>query len=122
MPLFETFRDAESHAATLAHELTYWTKHKTHLARDFGRVRFGDEGCAREELVAELGSAFLAANLAITPEVRDDHAACIAHWLKALRDDTRLIFSTAAHAQRTANFLQGQVASNAAKQHLNISD
>ena len=105
LPPFETFRDAESHAATLAHELTHWTKHPTRLARDFGRKRFGDEGYATEELVAELGAAFLAADLGITPEVRDDHAAYIATWLTALRDDKRLIFSAAAHAQRAADYL-----------------
>ena len=108
MPPFETFRDAESHAATLAHEITHWTKHASRLARDFGRKRFGDEGYATEELVAELGSAFLAADLGITPEVREDHAAYIASWLQALRDDKRLIFSAAAHAQRAVDFLQGK--------------
>ncbi|MBF0562862.1 MAG: DUF1738 domain-containing protein [Alphaproteobacteria bacterium] len=107
MPPFETFRDAESHAATLAHEITHWTKHDKRLARDFGRVRHGDEGYAKEELVAELGSAFLAADLEITPEVREDHAAYIASWLKALKDDKRLIFSAAAHAQRAADYLHG---------------
>jgi antirestriction protein ArdC len=61
MPPFECFRDAESHAATLAHELTHWTRHASRLDRDLGRKRFGDEGYAMEELVAELGSAFLAA-------------------------------------------------------------
>jgi antirestriction protein ArdC len=105
MPPFESFRDAESHAATLAHELTHWTKHDKRLARDFGRVRFGDEGYAKEELVAELGSAFLSADLGITPEVRDDHAAYIASWLKALKDDKRLIFSAAAHASRAVDYL-----------------
>ncbi len=55
----------------LAHELTHWTKHDKRLARDMGRVKWGDEGYAREELVAELGSAFLCADLEITPEVRD---------------------------------------------------
>jgi antirestriction protein ArdC len=70
----ETFVDAESHAATLAHELTHWTKHEERLARDMGRIRWGDEGYAKEELVAELGSAFLCADLEITPEVREDHA------------------------------------------------
>jgi hypothetical protein len=79
MPPFETFRDAESHAATLAHELTHWTKHGKRLARDMGRIRWGDEGYAKEELVAELGAAFLCADLEITPEVRDDHAAYIGH-------------------------------------------
>jgi antirestriction protein ArdC len=105
MPPFETFTDAESHAATVLHELTHWTKHDKRMARDFGRVRFGDEGYAKEELVAELGSAFLSADLGIAPEVREDHAAYIASWLKALKDDKRLIFSAAAHAGRAVDYL-----------------
>ena len=105
MPPFETFRDAESHAATLAHELTHWTKHDKRLARDMGRVKWGDAGYAREELVAELGSAFLCADLGITPEVREDHAAYIASWLKVLKDDKRFIFSAASQAQRAADYL-----------------
>jgi antirestriction protein ArdC len=116
MPPFETFRDAESYAATLAHELTHWTKHGTRLARDMGRVKWGDEGYAREELVAELGAAFLCADLGITPEVREDHAAYIASWLKVLKDDKRLIFSAASHAQRAVDYLhslQGRQADDA---------
>ena len=58
MPPFETFRDAESYYATLAHELTHWTRHPSRLDRDFGRKRWGDEGYAMEELVAELGAPF----------------------------------------------------------------
>ena len=103
MPLFETFESAESHAATLAHELTHWTKHSRRLARDMGRVRWGDAGYAREELVAELGAAFLCADLGVTPDVRDDHAAYIAPRLKVLKEDTRLIFSAASHSQRAAD-------------------
>jgi antirestriction protein ArdC len=57
------FRDAETYYATLAHETTHWTRHKSRLNRDFGRKRVGDEGYAMEELVAELGAAFLAAPL-----------------------------------------------------------
>ena len=107
MPPFETFRDAESHAATLAHELTHWTKHDKRLARDMGRVRHGDEGYAKEELVAELGSAFLSADIGIMPEVRKDQAAYIQSWLQALKDDKRLIFAAAAHAQRAVDYLHG---------------
>jgi antirestriction protein ArdC len=107
MPPFETFRDAESYAATLAHECVHWTKHATRLARDLGRARFGDEGYAKEELVAELGSAFLCADLEIAPEVRADHAAYIASWLKALKNETRLIFAAAAYAQRAVDYLNG---------------
>lgn len=105
MPPFEAFRDAESYVATLAHENTHWTRHKTRLDRDFGREKWGDEGYAREELVAELGAAFLSADLKITPELRDDHAPYIASWLKVLKNDKRAIFQAAAHAQRAVDYL-----------------
>ncbi|MGO9996171.1 MAG: ArdC family protein [Acetobacteraceae bacterium] len=107
MPPFETFNDAASHAATLAHEPTHWTKHPKRLARDMGRVRYGDEGYAKEELVAEIGAAFLCAELGITPEVRPDHARYIASWLTVLKHDKRFIFTAAAHAQRAAEYLRG---------------
>jgi len=107
MPPFETFRDAESHAATLAHELTHWTRHPSRLAREFGRKRWGDEGYAIEELVAELGSAFLCADLEITPEVREDHASYIDSWLKVLKDDKRAVFTAASHASKAVDFLHG---------------
>ena len=58
-----------------------------------------------EELVAEIGSAFLSADLGITPEIRDDHAAYIASWLEVLNNDNRAIFTAAGHAQRAAAFL-----------------
>ena len=107
MPFFESFRSPEAYYATLAHELTHWTKHKSRLGREFGRKKWGDEGYAREELVAELGAAFLCADLALTPEPGTDHAAYIQSWLKVLKDDKRAIFSAAAHAQRAADFLNG---------------
>ncbi len=106
MPPFECFRDAESYCATLAHELTHWTRHPARLNRDFGRKRFGDEGYAVEELVAELGAAYLCADLNITAEVRSDHASYIEHWLKVLRDDKRAIFSAASHASRAVEYLE----------------
>jgi antirestriction protein ArdC len=105
LPPFEAFRDKESYYATALHELTHWTSHKTRLDRDFSAKRFGDHGYAREELVAELGSAFLCADLGITPEIRDDHASYLGHWLKVLREDKRAIFSAAAHAQRASDYL-----------------
>lgn len=105
MPPFEAFKDAESYAATLAHEMTHWTRHPKRLDRDLGRKQWGDEGYAKEELVAELGSAFLCADLGLTPEVMEDHAAYIASWLKVLKDDKRFIFTAASHAQKAADFL-----------------
>lgn len=107
LPPFETFRDAESHAATLAHELTHWTRHPSRLNRDLGRKKWGDEGYAMEELVAELGAAFLCADLAITPEVREDHASYIENWLKVLKSDSRAVFSAASHATKAVDFLHG---------------
>lgn len=107
MPLFESFRHAESYYATLAHESTHWTRHKSRLDRDLGRKRFGDAGYAREELVAELGAAFLCADLGITLEDRPDHAAYIGSWLTVLKNDKRAIFTAAAHAQKAVDFLHG---------------
>jgi antirestriction protein ArdC len=107
MPVIEAFRDAESFYATLAHEAAHWTKHPTRLDRSFGRKSWGDEGYAQEELVAELASAFLCADLGITPEVRDDHAQYIANWLTVLKNDKRAVFTAASHAQKAVDFLHG---------------
>lgn len=106
LPPAEAFRDAQSYAAIKAHELIHWTGHESRMAREFGK-RFGDSAYAREELVAELGAAFLCADLGVTAEPREDHAAYLASWLKVLREDKRAIFSVAAHAQRAADFLHG---------------
>jgi len=107
LPPFESFADVESYYATLLHELMHWTRHPTRLAREFGRKRWGDEGYAAEELVAELGAAFLCADLAITLEPRPDHANYIASWLTVMKNDKRVIFTAAAHAQRAADYLYG---------------
>ena len=105
MPPFETFHSPENYYATLAHEETHWTRHPSRLDRDLGRKKWGDAGYAMEELVAEIGSAFLCAELGITPEIREDHAAYIASWLKVLEEDKRAIFTAASHAQKAADFL-----------------
>jgi antirestriction protein ArdC len=105
MPEIQSFQDAEGYYATLAHEMTHWTRHPSRLDRDLGRKRFADAGYAMEELVAEIGAAFLCADLGITPETREDHAAYVASWLKVLKDDKRAIFTAASHAQRAVDHL-----------------
>lgn len=119
MPPIGAFRDAEQFYATLNHELTHWTKHPSRLDRDMGRKQWGDEGYAAEELVAELGSAFLGAELGLRPDHLDDHAAYIAEWLKVLKNDRRFIFIAAAKAQAAADYLmalqQGVIAQDKAK-------
>ena len=105
LPVIEAFRDAESYYSTLGHEACHWSGHPSRLARDFGRKAWGDEGYAQEELVAELASAFLCADLELTPEVREDHAAYLAHWLTKLKHNKRFLFTAAAYAQRAVAFL-----------------
>ena len=105
MPPFEAFESPESYYATLAHESMHWTKHPARLAREFGRKKWGDEGYAEEELVAELGAAFLCADLELSLSPREDHASYIAHWLTVLKHDKRAIFRAAAHAQRAADYI-----------------
>lgn len=109
MPPFETFRDAASYYATLSHEATHWTAAENRVGRDLSRYAKDRSERAREELIAELGSCFLCADLGIVPELepRPDHASYLQSWLKVLADDKRAIFQAAAHAQRAAAFLHG---------------
>jgi antirestriction protein ArdC len=107
MPPFDAFETPENYYATLAHETTHWTGHPSRLDRHFGQKRFGDDGYATEELVAELGSAFLCATLELDNLPRADHASYLSHWLGVLKADKRAIFSAAAHAQRAVDFLRG---------------
>jgi integrase len=78
-----------------------------------GRKRWGDDGYVMEELVAELGAAFLCADLELTPEPRSDHTSYLDHWLKVLKSDNRAIFAAASHARRAADFLHSPAVSNA---------
>lgn len=106
LPELADFRDPEGYAATKAHELIHWTGAKARMNREFGG-RFGDSAYAREELVAELGAAFLCADLGVSLEPRTDHASYLYSWLSVLKEDKRAIFAAAAHAQRASDFLHG---------------
>jgi len=107
MPPFPAFCDAVAYYATLAHEATHLTGHPSRCNRDL-RGWFGEEAYAAEELVAELGAAFICADLALTPEPRSDHAAYVASWLKVLRGDKRAIFAAAAKAQQAADWMHAR--------------
>ena len=95
----------EAYYGTLLHELTHWTGHERRCARDL-RHRFGSEAYAAEELVAELGAAFLCAELGISPAPRLDHAKYIESWLRALKNDKRAIFTAASKAAQAADYLK----------------
>lgn len=94
----------EAWYATLLHELTHWTGASHRLDRGFGE-RFGDDAYAMEELVAELGAAFLCDDFGISAEPRADHAAYIDSWLRILKGDRKAIFAAASAASRAAEFL-----------------
>jgi len=107
LPPYDSFENRESYYATRAHESIHWTKPEKRLNRTFDSKRFGDDGYAMEELCAELGAAFLCADLGITPEVMPEHASYLAAWLKVLKADKRAIFTAASHASKAAEYLHG---------------
>lgn len=102
LPQPAAFTSMGDYYAAALHELTYWTGHKDRCARDF-TGRFGSEGYAREELVAEMGAAFLCATAGI--DGRLQHAEYIANWLKVLRNDKRAVVIAASLAQRAADYV-----------------
>ena len=104
MPAFTAFPDPIDYYSTLAHEATHWTAAESRMARDLSG-RFGSESYAAEELVAELGAAFISADLELSPQLRPDHAAYIQSWLKILKADNRAIFTASSHAQRATDYM-----------------
>ena len=102
----DTSNATEAYYSTLLHETVHWTGHKSRLDRELG-LRFGKDAYAAEELVAELGAAFLCADLAVTPMLRDDHAQYIDHWLKIMKGDKKAIFTAAAKANQALEYLHG---------------
>jgi antirestriction protein ArdC len=104
MPHKTQFNSEASYYATLLHELSHWSGHKSRLDRDLSG-RFGNEAYAAEELIAELSAAFLCARFSITGELR--HSSYIASWLRVLKNDNKAIFKAAALAQKSADYLAG---------------
>lgn len=104
-PPISTFDSPLSYYVTLAHELTHWTGAKHRLDRISDR-RHDTYGRAFEELIAELGAAFICADLGMITTAREENASYIASWLTALKNDKRFIFSAATKAQQAADYLQ----------------
>jgi antirestriction protein ArdC len=102
MPPQQAFREQINFYRTALHELGHWTGHPSRLGRDFSGA-FGSTAYAREELIAEMASAFVCASLSITPTVR--HADYIGAWLEVLRADEKAIFRAASAASKAADYL-----------------
>lgn len=113
LPNQSAFASSDHYYATAFHELTHWTSHKARCDRVLGK-KFGDSKYAFEELVAEMGAAFLCFDHGIAGELR--HAGYIANWLHCLRDDNKAIFKAAALAQKASDYIlnldatKGQIA------------
>ena len=102
VPPQPAFRDQIDYYRTCFHELGHWTGHKTRLDRAL-TGNFGSKDYAREELVAEMASAFICAAQDIIPTVR--HADYLANWLQVLKEDKRAIFRAASLASKAADFV-----------------
>ncbi len=109
LPAREAFISPEAFYSVALHEMTHSTGHASRLARDFSG-RFGDESYAFEELIAELGSAFLGADLGILNATLPDHADYLASWIKILREDKKAILTAAAQASKAHGFIKDLIA------------
>lgn len=112
LPERDQFRDADSYYSTAFHELGHWTGHESRLNRNLSG-RFGDPRYAFEELVAELTAAFVCASQGFASIERPDHAAYLANWLQALKDDPRAFITAAGQAQKAADLILGNVEAKA---------
>lgn len=104
MPDVERFTSPEAYCATALHELVHWTGHPDRLGRAFGQ-RFGDAAYAFEELVAELGSAFVLGEIGLLDATIEGHAGYLEAWLRVLRNDRTAIFTAARHAGEACHYI-----------------
>ena len=106
MPNPERFETRESYHSTLFHELTHSTGHESRLNRKgIGEtVAFGSDVYGKEELIAEMGSAFLCASIGIKNAPLEDHASYLDHWLSILKQDKRAIFTAASQSQKACDY------------------
>lgn len=106
IPPRHSFAERGAYYTTALHELTHWTGHQSRCNRDLSG-RFGNDSYAMEELIAEMGSAFLCAHCRIDGKLQ--HAAYMHSWLQVLKADKRAIFTASAKAQQAADLLLGSV-------------
>ena len=104
MPPAHLFGGFDQYYATLTHEMSHWTGHASRLGRDL-KNRFGSAAYAAEELIAELSSAMIGAELGLPVTHLDSHASYIEHWLKLLKHDDRGILTAAAKAEEASRLL-----------------
>jgi len=114
LPARERFTSPENYYATALHELTHWTGHESRLNRQFGK-RFGDSAYAFEELVAELGAAFIVGHVGIVDSTIELHASYVENWLTVLKNDKTAIFTASKQASLAYDFILGKAGNTAAE-------
>jgi len=107
MPDRGYFENAPEYYSTLFHEMGHATGHRLRLNRDL-KGGFGSESYGKEELVAEMTSAFLCARCGIDNDVIDNQAAYLRGWIKAVQEDARLVVSAASQARKAADMIAGE--------------
>jgi antirestriction protein ArdC len=108
MPKLETFDSENSYASVIFHELTHSTGHKSRLDRDGIRnVNFGSKVYSEEELIAEIGAAFLCGKVGILERTIKNSSAYIKSWLRVLKNDRGMILSSATKAQKATDWILG---------------
>lgn len=113
MPSKSRFEHSQNAYAVLLHELSHWTGHESRLARNF-EGRFGDEAYAVEELIAELSAAYLCSELGIVGRL-ENHASYLNSWLRVLKSDKNAIFTAAAQASKSFDFIMASQSANDAQ-------
>lgn len=111
MPKIELFHTVQHYYSTTFHELVHWTGHKTRLDRELA-PRFKQNAYAMEELVAELGAAFMSAEFGISNHVRNDHASYLKAWLEVLQQDKTAIVTASSVAGKAFNYLMSLINQN----------
>lgn len=109
IPPLADYRTPDDYYATLFHELGHATGHERRLNRPgvTGTIQFGSGEYSKEELVAELTSAFCCATLALDKALLESSASYIGGWLKVLRSDPKAVVMAAAQAQRATDLIKG---------------
>ena len=111
LPPRELFISIEEYYASACHELVHSSGHRSRLEREsiVEGASFGSHTYGREELIAEMGAAYLCAESGISPKVIDNEAAYIGSWLAKIRQDRKMLVRAAAHAQRAADYILGKI-------------
>ena len=107
MPEINRFENSEAYYATLFHEAIHATGHHSRLDRSglMSKAAFGSEVYAKEELVAEMGAAFLCGKTGIEDRTVDNHASYIKSWISKLKEDSKLLINAASKAQKAADYI-----------------